>query len=103
MSCPTWAHFENQKEGTQKRVFINLGWFAPTDFEMAEIIVNASAEISDTYEWDRVVVPILDSYMTREKFDEMKLAVEGINSLMPPSLGMHYRNRFTLDKAWIKN
>ncbi|UIW12542.1 MAG: hypothetical protein [Enterobacter phage ENC19] len=104
MSCPTWAHFENLKEDTQKRVFINLGWFAPTDFDIAEILVNASKEISDTYEWDCVRMPVLPGqFIDREKFEAMRIAVEGINSLHPPSLGMHYRQRFTLKTAWTKD
>lgn len=101
MSCPTWAHFENLKDGTQKRVFINLGWIPPTDFELAVIMVNASKEINETYEWERVTLPVNSGFfISREKFEEMKKAVEGINGLIMPSLRMHYRNMFTLKKAW---
>lgn len=104
MSCPTWAYFENLKEGTQKRVFINLGWIPPTDFDIAEILVNASKEISDTYEWDCVRMSVLPGqFIDREKFEAMRIAVEGINSLYPPSLGMHCRQLFTLKKAWTKD
>lgn len=101
MSCPTWAHFENLKDGTQKRVYINLGWIPPIDFELAVIMVNASKEISETYEWEILTLPVKPGFfMPRGKFEEMKKAVEGINGLIMPSLRMHYRNMFTLKKAW---
>lgn len=54
MSCPTWLRLENLKEGTQKRIYINLGWVPPTDFQMAEILINAVKEVSDTYKWERI-------------------------------------------------
>ncbi|MEG1902775.1 MAG: hypothetical protein RR212_00105 [Bacteroidales bacterium] len=101
MSCPTWAHFENLKEGTRKRVYINLGWIPPSDFELSVILVNASKEVNETFEWERLTLPVHPGFfMAREKFEEMKRAVEGINGLTTPSLRMHYRNLFTLKKAW---
>ena len=59
MSCPTWLRLENLKEGTQKRIYINLGWVPPTDFQMAEILINAVKEVSDTYEWERLYFPLI--------------------------------------------
>lgn len=100
MSCPTVAIFENNKDGTQKKVYINLGWFAPSHFDMAKIIINASKEISDTYEWDYVVIPILDSYITRKNFDEMKRVVNQFDNLFDPA---PYKQRFTLDNILIKH
>ena len=61
MSCPTWLRLENLKEGTQKRIYINLGWVPPTDFQMAEILINAVKEVSDTYEWERLYFPWMGS------------------------------------------
>lgn len=93
MSCPTWLRLENLKEGTQKRIYINLGWVPPTDFQMAEILINAVKEVSDTYEWERLYFPLIGLYMTRNKFEEMKLAV--IRAMI-----INSQQRFTLKNAW---
>ena len=99
MSCPTFIVFENNKEGTQKKVHINLGWCPPSNFDMAVIIINASKEIDNTYEWGRVDIPILNAYVNREDFEEMKRVVREFKNLYNPS---PYIQRFTLDNILTK-
>lgn len=100
MSCPTIAIFENNKEGTQKRVHINLGWYTPSHFDMAKILITAGNTVDSSYNWDRVVVPIIDSYVTRENFEKVKRVVNEIDN--HPSSHM-YRKNFTLDSVLNKH
>lgn len=69
MSCPTQIHFHNHKEGTQKRVFANLGWAPPTDYELMKIFIQTESQISTTYAWDTLFLPAADLKMSRENFE----------------------------------
>lgn len=69
MSCPTHVFFENNKEGTRKNVFVNLGWVSPTSYQLMRILVEAESQISTTYEWDTLSLPISELKMSREHFE----------------------------------
>lgn len=86
MSCPTQIHFQNHKEGTQKRVFANLGWAAPTDYELMKIFIQTESQISTTYAWDTLWLPLADLKMSREQFDVAAYIVGELTNLVEQRL-----------------
>lgn len=98
MSCPTWICFKNDVEGVEKRIFANLGWVTPTQFQLAQIIIDAAKELPEDFEWHKLrFINIAYGYMTKESFDDMILAVDMIRKQGSPEI----RKRFTLEKMWL--
>jgi len=101
MSVRAGIIFENNAEGTQKAVHINLGWFSPSDFELAGIMANAATAIDPEYKWDRAVLPIYGKYIPREDFEVMSTAHSTILTLHPAKR-REYMHKFTLSKKLVK-
>lgn len=100
MSVSTEIVFENNTEGTQKRIIINLGWYSPSHFELAGMLKDAATQMDPSYQWDRLSLPIYKSYISRADFDEMVKAHDAISSL-PYHSQAKFRRMFTLDKKLV--
>lgn len=101
MSCPDLIGFKNEAKDIEIRIFVNLGWFSPTEFQLARIIIDAAKELPDNYEWDRLHFVKNDfGYMTKESFDNMCQAVNIINKQGKSALSMS--RGFTLKRTWLK-
>lgn len=98
MSVRTELVFENNAEGTRKRITISLGWVPPTDYVLTKMLIDAESEIDPSYAWDILIY--LDKKMTREKFTEMRKYYQMVE-LSHPSLRMKIANMWTLENSFF--